>query len=595
MTSNGSIVPRIGHLGQRAMRTLPFRAWHHAEATSGPDEQVAEELVRSAGRAQARGGLAAAAAFLERAAMLTRGPADRAQRLLSAAGAKRDAGALDAALGLIVGVEAGPFDELRQAQVQHLRGQIAFDQRHLSDAARLLLAAATRFAPLDADHARETYLEGLLAAMWGGGLATPSAISEAAEAARCAPPGHDPPRPEDLLLDAFAVRLTDGYVAAAPALTEALKLFLALDVGSDEVGGWLWRAGSRASGIIALELWDYEAWHSLAAGQVRFARETGALVHLQSALNFLAWTLMSAGELTQAGQIADESSVIAEATEYSPIPYTPMFLAAWRGQEAPASGLIESVSQVMTASGLDVTPAAYASSLLYNGLGRHDAARDAARRAFERDPVGYGPLVISELAEAASRTGDTALLTSAVDWMAERTRVSRTDWALGIEARLRALHSEGDPAESFYRVSIEHLGRTRIRVELARSHLLYGEWLRRGARRADARGHLRTAHDMLAAMGVHAFAERAGRELLATGETVRKRTVQTRDELTAQEAQIARLARDGLSNPEIGARLFISPRTVKYHLQKVFTKLDITSRAQLERVLPAEPAAAHSL
>jgi DNA-binding CsgD family transcriptional regulator len=431
--------------------------------------------------------------------------------------------------------------------------------------------------------------------MWGGGLAIPSAIREAAEAARAAPPGHDPPRPEDLLLDAFAVRLTDGYVAAAPALTEALALFLALDVGSDEVGGWLWRAGSRASGIIALELWDYEAWHALAVGQVRFARETGALVHLQSALNFLAWTHLSAGELIQAGQIADESSVIAEATEYSPIPYTPMFLAALRGQEAPASALIESVSKVMTASGVDVTPAAYASSVLYNGLGHHDTARDAASRAFDRDPVGYGPLVVSELGEAASRTGDMALLASAIEWMMERTRVSRTDWSLGIEARLRALHSDGPTADNFYLASIEHLGRTRISAELARSHLLYGEWLRREARRVDARGHLRTAYDMLTTMGLQAFAERAGRVLLATGETVRKRTVETRDELTAQEAQIARLARDGLSNPEISVRLFISPRTVKYHLQKVFTKLDISFRGQLGRVLPAEPAGAPSL
>jgi DNA-binding CsgD family transcriptional regulator len=571
------------------------RAWHRAEATSGPDEQVAEELVRSAGRAQARGGLAAAAAFLERAAMLTRDPAHRAQRLLAAAGAKRDSGDLDAALGLIVGVEAGPFDELRQAEVQQLRGQIAFDQRHLSDAARLLLAAATRFAVVGADRAREAYLEALLAAIWGGGLAVPGAIREAAEAARAAPLGHDPPLPEDLLLDAFAVRLSDGYVAAAPALTEALARFMAVDVGADEVGGWLWRAGSRASGIIALELWDYETWHGLAAGQVRFARETGALVHLQSALNFLAWTHMTAGELTQAGQLAEESSVIAEATEYSPIPYAPMFLAAWRGQEQPACALIESVSQVITASGLDDTPAAYASSVLYNGLGHHDTARDAARRAFDRDPVGFGPLVVPELAEAASRTGDTALLASAVDWMTERAQVSRDDWALGIEARLRALQSDGEAAENFYRASIEHLSRTRIGVELARSRLLYGEWLRREARRTDARGHLRTAHEMLTAMGVQAFAGRAGRELLATGEIVRKRTVQTRDELTAQEAQIARLARDGLSNPEIGTRLFISPRTVKYHLQKVFTKLGITSRGQLERVLPDEAPSAHSL
>jgi ATP/maltotriose-dependent transcriptional regulator MalT len=234
--------------------------------------------------------------------------------------------------------------------------------------------------------------------------------------------------------------------------------------------------------------------------------------------------------------------------------------------------------------------ATYASSVLYNGLGRHDAARDAARQAFERDQVGYGPFVVPELAEAASRTGDVELVRSALEWLSERTRVTPTEWALGIEARVRALLSEGEPADSLYRESIARLGLTRIRAELARSHLLYGEWLRRERRRVDARAELRTAHEMFAAMGAEAFGERARRELLATGETVRKRTVETRNELTPQEMQIARLARDGLSNPEIGTRLFISPRTVKYHLRKVFTKLDISSRNQLDRVLPSEPS-----
>jgi len=227
--------------------------------------------------------------------------------------------------------------------------------------------------------------------------------------------------------------------------------------------------------------------------------------------------------------------------------------------------------------------------VLDNGLGRHDAARDAAWRAFERDPMGFGPFIVPELAEAASRTGDTALVETALEWLSERTRVTPTEWALGIEARLRALLSEGEAAEHLYQESIASLGRTRVRVELARAHLLYGEWLRRERRRVDARGQLRTAHEMLATMGIEAFADRARRELLATGETARKRTVEIHGELTAQEAQVARLARDGLSNPEIGTRLFISPRTVKYHLRKVFTKLDITSRIELDRVLNREP------
>jgi DNA-binding CsgD family transcriptional regulator len=227
--------------------------------------------------------------------------------------------------------------------------------------------------------------------------------------------------------------------------------------------------------------------------------------------------------------------------------------------------------------------------VLHNGLGRHAAARDAAWRAFQRDPLGYGPFLVPELAEAAYRTGDVKLVRAALEWLSERTAVTPSDWARGIEARVRAFLSRGEAAESLYRESIDRLGRTRVRTELARSHLLYGEWLRRERRRADAREQLRTAYGMLEAMGIGAFAERARRELAATGETARKRTVETSGQLTAQETQIARLARDGLSNPEIGARLFISARTVQYHLGKVFTKLGISSRSQLDRALPGDP------
>jgi DNA-binding CsgD family transcriptional regulator len=313
-------------------------------------------------------------------------------------------------------------------------------------------------------------------------------------------------------------------------------------------------------------------------------------VQLQLALNILAWTHLVAGELTAAAQLFEEDRLIAEATGNPPIAYNEMLLAAWRGREAQASELIEATLQAPTAGGLGVISASYASSVLNNGLGRYDAARDAAWRAFERDPVAHGPFLVPELAEAASRTGDLALVRAALGWLSERTRVTSSEWALGIEARVHALLSGGNTAERRYRESIARLGRTRLRAELARSHLLYGEWLRRENRRLDAREQLRTAHEMFAAMGAEAFAGRARRELLATGETVRKRTVETRGELTAQEAQIARLARDGLSNPEIGSRLFISVRTVQYHLHKVFTKLDIRSRSQLDRVLPSDPA-----
>jgi DNA-binding CsgD family transcriptional regulator len=566
------------------------RAWHRAQATAGPAEDVAEELERSASRAQARGGLAAAAAFLERAAMLTREAGRRAQRLLAAARAKSDAGALDEALGLLVAVEAGPLDALRTAEVERLRGQIALVQGRGTDAARLLLGAARLLEPLDAGLARETHLEALEAAMWTADLSSPGCVLKAAEAARAAPPSSDPPRVVDVLLDGFALRLTEGYAAAAPTLSRALDLVLAPDVGGDEVGRWL----ILERVVIGLELWDAESSHAVAAREAQFARDTGAPLYLRLALNLLARTHVLAGELTTAALMFEEDRLIGEVTGVAPVAYAEMMLAAWRGDEARTSELVEASLQVATAGGLGrmVDFAAYASSVLYNGLGRHDAARDAAWQAFEPDHVGYGPLVVPELAEAASRTGDVALVGTALEWLSERTRVTPTEWALGIEARVRALLSEADVADSLYRESIERLGRTRARAEVARAHLLYGEWLRRERRRVDAREQLRTAYDMLTTMGIEAFADRARRELLATGETVRKRTVEARDELTAQEAQIAQLARDGLSNPEIGTRLFISPRTVKYHLRKVFIKLDISSRNELDRVLPSDPTTA---
>jgi DNA-binding CsgD family transcriptional regulator len=577
------------------------RAWHRAQAAAGPNEEVAAELERSAGRAQRRGGFAAAAAFGERAALLTPDPARRAQRMLAAAQAKHHAGALDAALGLLAAAGAGPPDPLRAAQVEHLRGQIAFDQLRGTAAPRLLLAAARLLDRLNAGQAREAHLEALVAAMWAGDLGSPGGVRRAAQAALAAPPAPDPPRAADVLLDALALRFTQGYAAAVPALTRALELLLAVDPSRGEASRWLSLVGVRGpTGLIAIELWDFESWHALTAGQVQAARDTGAFVQLQFALNLLAGAHLLAGELATAAELLDEDRLIADATGNPPVAVNTMMLAAWRGQEREAAEVIETTVQAATARGVGgrlVDLADYASSLLYNGLGRHDAARDAARRAFERDQLGLGPCIVPELAEAASRTDDQALVQAALAWLSERTRVTPTQWALGIQARLRALLSEGQPAELHYRESIDRLGRTRIRAELARSHLLYGEWLRRSNRRVDAREQLRAAHQMLDAMGAAGFAERARRELLATGETVRKRTPEaagTRageagNALTTQEAQVARLACSGLSNPEISTRLFISPRTVQYHLRKVFTKLGISSRGQLHRVLPGEP------
>jgi DNA-binding CsgD family transcriptional regulator len=558
------------------------RAWHLAQATATPDEDVAAELERSAARAHAHGGFAAAAAFLERAAALTPESAQRAQRLLAAAGAKRDAGDLDAALGLLVGVEEDVLDELGRARVDLLRARIALEQWRGGDAGRLFLSAASRLEPLDPELARETYLEAL-----GGAIASDVEVvggaPAVAAAARAAPPGSVPPRTVDVLLDAFAIRLTEGYAAAAPTLARALELLLATDVSGEDVGRWLSVSSGRNSNMVALEMWDDEALHLLAARRVQVARDTGALAHLQFALSFLARSHMLAGELTAAALLLDEARSIAEATGNSVVVNAPMILAAWRGDEAQASELIDATSEEAAARRWASNN--YARAVLYNGLGRHDAARDAAWEAFQPDPIGYGSWLLPELAEAASKTADRALLEAALDWLSERTRVISSGWATGIEARVRALLSEGEVAEALYRESIAHLSGTRVRLELARTHLLYGEWLRRERRRLDAREHLRIALEAFTRIGAEAFARRAERELRATGERGSRPTMDTVDQLTPQETQIARLAANGHTNREIAAQLFISPSTVEYHLRKAFRKLGVKSRTQLEHRL----------
>ena len=562
------------------------RAWHRAQAAAGPDELVAAELEGSADRARARGGAAAASAFLERAVALSPDPGRRAQRALAAATAKRDAGALSATVALLVAVEHGPPDARRSAEARRLRGQLALDLQHGAEASRLLLAAAQALEPLDIARARQTHLEALAAAMWADGLDGTDLLVAAARAARAAPPGPQPPRPVDLVLEALALRFTEGFTAAAPMLIRALDV-LRRERVDVTAGRWLWTAGNNAGGIIALELFDSEARYALGVAQVDAARANGALVQLPVGLHYLAHTNLLAGELATAAAQIDESRSITSATGNPPVAYTELALAAFQGRETEASELIRDTIRTATANGQGriVSFATYASAVLYNGIGRYEAARDAAWRVIERDVIGYGSLVIAELAEAASRTGDVELVHHALAWIQERTAASPTPWATGIEARIGALSSDGDDADRLYRESITLLGGTRLRAELARGHLLYGEWLRRERRRVDARKHLVIAHDMLAVMGLEGFAQRAARELLATGATARKRTSATRDQLTAQENLIARLASEGLTNPEIGVQLFLSPRTVEYHLRKVFTKLGISSRAQLPDLL----------
>jgi DNA-binding CsgD family transcriptional regulator len=566
------------------------RAWHRAQAAAGPDETVAAELEGSAERALARGGVAAGAAFLELAAVLTPAPDRRAARMLAAARAKRDAGALDAALGLLVRVEDGPQDALQAAQVQYLRGEIAFDQLRVREAAQLLQDAAGRFESLCAQSSREARLRALDAAMWLAGPDGPdrSSILSTAAAAAAGPPSPQPPRAVDVLLDAFVARFTDGYAAAAPLFNRAIEMLLTANVVAGQPDSWLPITRSKMSATLAAEVWDADSWHALALRETQFDRTTGAPIHLQFALHYLAWTLLLRGEFEKAAVIVDEDCATAAATGNPPLRFSKLLLAAWRGQRDQACALIEETTASAEAGGKCKVAdfAAYGRAVLTNGFGRHADALAAIKPVFDHDHVGMGALVIPELVEAASRTDNVEILIAARDWMALRAKATPTPWALGIAARIGALLADGDAAESLYRASLEHLGRTQVGLECARGHLIYGEWLRRQNRRVDARAELRTAEEMYSAMGAEAFADRARRELLATGESARKRSAATDTELTPQELQVARLAQEGLSNNEIGEHLFISPRTVQYHLRKVFAKLGIRSRGELAHVLP---------
>jgi DNA-binding CsgD family transcriptional regulator len=555
------------------------RAWHRGQAASMPDEYIAEELERSAGRAQARGGMAAVAAFLERAAALTPEPAHRAQRLFAAAVAKREAGALEGALALLAAVETGRLDALGRARIELLRGQIALEQRRGEEAGRLFLSAARHLEPLDPELARETYLEALAGAM-SNDVEVAGGAPAVAQAARAGPAGTTPPRTVDVLLDAFAIRLTEGYPAAVPTLARALKLQLASD---EDVSRRPSVSSARNGNIVALELWDDEAVYRLAARQVQLARDAGALVHLHFALSFLARRHILAGEFAQAAAALEEARNIANATVNPELINAPIILAAWRGREPEASKLIDANSE--QAAERRWISNDYARAVLANGLGHHEQARDAARDAMRTDPIGYGTFLVPELAEAASRTGDRPLLEHTMSWLVTRTRVIDSHWASGIETRVRALLGEGERADAYYQESIQHLSETRVGLELARSRLLYGEWLRRQRRRLDARSQLRTTLEAFTGMGAEAFALRAERELLATGERARKRTTDTVDELTPQETQIALLAAHGQRNREIAAQLFISTSTVEYHLRKVYRKLGVKSRTQLAQKL----------
>ena len=561
------------------------RAWHRAQAAGGPDEEVAGELESSADRARARGGVAAAAAFLERATELTPDPARRGGRALAAAQAKFESAAPEAAEELLAIAEMCPLNDLQRARLARLRAEIVYARRRGSDAPPLLLDAARQLEALDAALAREAYLDALGAALYAGRLYADSGVRKVAEAVRAAPAAPQPPRSIDLILDGLATRFTEGPGAGAPPLRLALQAFTneVLD-GDDEIMRWLWLCPVVQETAIH-ELWDDEAWHTLSTRSVRLAREAGALTTLPVALPKLAGVHLHAGEFGAASALIEEAEAITATTVNTGLRYAALVLGAWRGVEAEALEIINAGLEDATGRGEGrvLALAGYATAVLNNGLGRYEAAVDAAERGCEDDDQGFVGWSLAELVEGAARC-DKPDAAVALDRLEERARAADTDWALGVLARSQALVSEGDVADALYREAIERLERTRVAIHVARARLVYGEWLRRENRRVDAREQLRAAHDMFRHFGSEAFSERARRELEATGETARKRSVETRDDLTPQEAQIARLARDGLSNPEIGAQLFISPRTVQYHLHKVFAKLDITSRNQLGSV-----------
>ena len=554
------------------------RAWHRAQAASMPDEDVAADLERSAVRARARGGLAAAAAFLERASALTAEPARRAARALAAAEAKQQAGALDEALILAGVAEAGQLSEFQRAQVDVLRARISFTADRGPEAPPLLLKAAERLERLERPDVRladDVYLDALTAAMFAGRLGGADEARRVATAARAAPP----PRAAKLLLDGLTTLIIDGYAAGTPVLREALTAFRGDQMETEEGLRWLWLAG-RAAGYI----WDHESWDVLASKQIRLSREFGALTVLPLSLSTRAEVDLFAGNLVGATSLVEEMDAVTEATESRNVRYAPVALAAFRGHEPDASSVIDSSTKDFLArgEGMGLTLAQWASAMLHNGLARYDEAFAAAEQAAEdTSALWFSTWTMVELIEAASRTGRIERATEALELLSESTRASGTPWAMGVEARSRAVLADGDAAERLYREAIDHLQPTRLQVDLARAHLLYGEWLRRERRRAEARETLRVAHELFADFGMEAFADRARIELLATGEHPRRRTVDTLDQLTPQEAQIARLAARGDTNREIASQLFISPRTVEHHLRKAFRKLDAKTRTQL--------------
>jgi DNA-binding CsgD family transcriptional regulator len=555
------------------------RAWHLALAATGPDEEVATELERTADLACSRGGFAGAAALLDRSAALTLDPQARARRTIAAARAHLQAGAFEEAMALLAAAEAAPLDDLSRALVEQLRGYYAHYWGDSREAAtNLMLSAAKRLENIQVELARETYLYALSSAITVSDLAQEATVDATARAVRAAPAPSGPPGPPDLLLDGMAIFAIEGYAAAAPTLRRALDEFRHAFLTPEEAV----RSIGYYCGAATL-LWDLETYEWLAQKHVRLARDVGALYMLTQALNRLAIGNIYAGDLPAAATQIGEARSLVEATESTFVLYGGARLASFRGDQADGIALIASTVDQARAygQGMAVKTATSAMATLNNGVGRFAAALEAAAAA-HRPPLDWAShLMLHELVEAAARSGQRSVAAAACEQLSESAEASGSDWGLGIQARCRALLSTGDAAEALYLEAVERLDRSPVRPEAGRAHLLYGEWLRREKRRLDARHQLRAAYNQLSAIGMAAFAERAARELAATGETVRRRSVEAPHDLTPQELQIARLVVEHHTNAEIGAKLFLSARTVEWHLRKVFTKLDVTSRKEL--------------
>ncbi len=555
------------------------RVWHLAVAAAGPDDRLAAELADVAEGVESRGGIAAAAALLRRSSELTTDPGLKIERTLAAAQAGLNAGDFESALGLLARAEALPVDDLQGARIHLIRGLTDRAAHSGREAPAALLRAAQRLEPLDGRLARHTLLDAWSAALVAGRLAAAGGdLAAVSAAARTTPPAPGTPTAADHLLDGLAALITSGTEAGRPLLREAVTGFL-----DDTVPPDLWLRYGVLVANAALSLWDDDRWEASNARHAELARASGALVPLINALNVRRVIALWRGDVAHAKELGLEESTVKEATGTRRASYGDFFLLAYQGHAAEALPLLTEAAAEATArgEGLGLYFTERATALLHLGLGHYAEATAAAERAASGDLGPFTAQALPDLVEAAVRSGATAIAEAALARLGTYTAGSELAWATGLQARARALVSGGDEADRFYAEAVDHLSRTRLRFELARTRLVYGEWLRRERRRVDARRHLKQAFEEFVEMGADGFAERARHELLATGEKVRKRTADTADDLTPQEEQIARMAKDGRTNTEIGAELYISVRTVEWHLSKVFGKLGISSRREL--------------